>query len=101
MWLVILILQVLFFAVSWHLIISNVLIATLLTVTTARFGLLAAITWHFFFSLSFFWPLTTNFSLWYSTSAIFALTIMVGLAVYGFYISLAGQKLFGEGLLKE
>jgi hypothetical protein len=101
MWLTILTLQVLFFGVSWHLVISNVIIATLLTVTTARFGLLAAIAWHLFFQLTFFWPLTTNFSLWYSSGAVLALTIMVGLAVYGFYTSLAGQKLFGEGILKE
>jgi hypothetical protein len=101
MWLTILILQMLFFAVSWHLIISNLIIATLLTVTTARFGLLAVITWHFVFSMSFFWPMTTNFSSWYSSATILSLAVITGLALYGFYTSLAGQKLFGEGILKE
>lgn len=101
MWLTILTIQILFFARSWYMLISNVLVATLLVVTTARFGLLAAIVWQFFFLLSFSWPMTTNFSLWYSSATIFALAIMTGLAVYGFYVSLAGQKLFGDHLLKE
>ncbi|HKS28895.1 MAG TPA: serine/threonine-protein kinase [Pyrinomonadaceae bacterium] len=101
MWLTILVIQVLFFASSWHIVISNLLIATLLTATVARFGLLAAISWHFFFSLSFFWPLTTNFSLWYSSATILSLVVLIGLAVYGFYTSLAGQPLFREGILKE
>ena len=101
MWLTIFAIQALFFADSWYMLVSNVLIATLLVVTTARFGLLAAMSWQFFFFLSFSWPLTTNFSLWYSSAAIFALAILVGLALYGFYTSLAGQPLFREGILKE
>jgi serine/threonine-protein kinase len=101
MWLTIFAIQGLFFVSSWYVLISAVLIPTLLVVTVARFGLLAAITWQLFFLLTFFWPLTTNFSLWYSSSAIFALAILVGLAVYGFYTSLAGQPIFREGILKE
>ncbi|HYO91326.1 MAG TPA: hypothetical protein VEQ40_06805, partial [Pyrinomonadaceae bacterium] len=101
MWLTILTIQLLFFATSWHLAIANVIIATLLTVTVTRFGLLAAITWQFFFLLSFTWPLTLNFSQWYSSGTIFVLMVLCGLALYGFYTSLAGQQLFREGILKE
>ncbi|HEX8174548.1 MAG TPA: serine/threonine-protein kinase [Pyrinomonadaceae bacterium] len=101
MWLTILAIQLLFFASSWHLAISNLIIATLLTVAVARFGLLAVMSWHFFFSLSFFWPLTANFSLWYSSATILSLAVLLGLAVYSFYTSLAGQPLFREGILKE
>ncbi|HEY0323140.1 MAG TPA: serine/threonine-protein kinase [Pyrinomonadaceae bacterium] len=101
MWLTIFAIQVLFFVSSWYMLISAVLIPILLVVTVARFGLLAAITWQLFFMLTFFWPMTTNFSLWYSSSAIFALAVLVGLAVYGFYTSLAGQTIFREGILKE
>jgi hypothetical protein len=101
MWLTIFTIEMLFFATSWHLIITNVIIATILVLTTARFGLLASMAWQFFFLLTFSWPLTTNFSQWYSSGTIFALTVLVGLAVYGFYTSLAGQPLFREGILKE
>jgi serine/threonine-protein kinase len=101
MWLTVLTIQVLFFASSWHIVISNLLIATLLTVTVARFGLLAAISWSFFFQLTFSWPMTTNLSQWYSNATLLALATLVGLAVYGFYTSLAGQPIFREGILKE
>jgi serine/threonine-protein kinase len=101
MWLTIFTIQILFFARSWYLLITSVLISTLLVVTTARFGLLAAMVWQFFFMLSFSWPLTTSFSLWYSSAAILSLTVLTGLALYGFYTSLAGQPLFREGILKE
>ena len=101
MWLVILTIQVLFFADSWHYIIINITIATLLVVTTARFGLLAAMVWQLFFHLTMNWPITTDFSLWYSSAAIFALTVMIGLAVYGFYTSLAGQSVFQGKFLQD
>jgi serine/threonine protein kinase len=101
MWLTILIIEVLFFASSWHVVIANVLIATLLVFTTARFGLLAAMAWQFFFIVSFTWPLTTNFSSWYSSAATLGIAALVGLAVYGFYTSLAGQPIFRDRLLKE
>jgi serine/threonine-protein kinase len=101
MWMTILTIQILFFVRSPYVLISSILIATLLVVTTARFGLLAAMVWQFFFILSFAWPLTTNFSLWYSSATIFSLAVLVTLALYGFYTSLAGQPLFREGILKE
>ena len=44
-----------------------------------------------FFFLSVTYPLTTNFSVWYATPTIFALVIALGLAIYGFYISIGGK----------
>jgi hypothetical protein len=79
----------------------NAFIATLIIVTTARFGLLAAMVWQLFFYLSIDYSLTTNLSAWYFGTTLFALNIMVGLAVYGFYTSLAGQSLFGGRLLRD
>jgi serine/threonine-protein kinase len=101
MWLVIFTIQVVFFASAWYIVFINAAVATLLTVTTARFGLLAVIVWQFVFFLIMNWPITTNFSLWYSSATIFALTVMVGLAVYGFYTSLAGQSLFQDKFLQD
>jgi serine/threonine-protein kinase len=66
-----------------------------------RFGLLASIFAEFFLLLGIFYPLTSDLSVWYSGVTIFALAIGLALAIYGFYISLAGQPLFKEGLLQD
>src|SRR5262245_23900818 len=60
-----------------------------------RFGLLATVT-VFIFADFRFYPLTSDFSVWYAGSSAFALLVAVALAVYGFYTSLAGQPLFRE-----
>jgi hypothetical protein len=54
-----------------------------------------------FFFLAIMYPMTTDFSAWYAPSMVFALALMVGLAVYGFYTSLGGQSLLGDRLLKD
>ena len=56
---------------------------------------------QFFFFLALMYPMTTDFSVWYAPSMVFALALAVGIAVYGFYISLGGQSLFGNRLLQE
>jgi serine/threonine protein kinase len=66
-----------------------------------RFGLLASIFAEFFILLGVLYPLTSDFSAWYSGVTIFALAIGLGLAIYGFYVSLAGQPLFRGGLLQD
>jgi hypothetical protein len=71
------------------------LIAALWLFVLLRFGLLATVT-VFIFSDFRFYPLTSDFSVWYSGSTAFALLVAVALAVYGFYTSLAGQPLFRE-----
>jgi hypothetical protein len=39
-----------------------------------------------FFFLSLMYPMTADFSAWYAPSTVFALALMGGIAVYGFYI---------------
>ena len=63
--------------------------------------LLATMVAQLFFFLTRPYPLTTDFSVWYATSTIFALVIALGLAIYGFYISLGGQRVFGGKLLND
>jgi hypothetical protein len=46
-------------------------------------------------------PITTDFSAWYAGSAIFALTIIVGLTGYAFHTALAGRPLVKAGFLEE
>ncbi|HEX2487863.1 MAG TPA: serine/threonine-protein kinase [Blastocatellia bacterium] len=71
------------------------LMAALLLFVLLRFGLLATVT-VFIFADFRFYPLTSDFSIWYAGSTAFALLVAVTLAVYGFYTSLAGQPLFRE-----
>ena len=45
--------------------------------------------------------MTIELSAWYAVDFTMALIICVALAVYSFYISLAGQPLFGGKLLED
>jgi Protein kinase domain len=91
----------LFFASSTFAWIAFVFVAMLMVISVARFGLLAVMTNQVFFFLSFFYPLTSDFSAWYAPSGFFAIFIMLALSIYGFYISLAGQPLFRTPLLTD
>ena len=76
-------------------------IVSLLVLTFMRFGLLAMAA----SILIFFWlndlPFTTNFSAWYAGIWIFEMFMVTALAVYAFYTSLGGQKIFKGGLLED
>jgi len=76
-------------------------IATLNVVCVSRFGLLAVISFNTFFHLSFHNAITANVSSWYFGNTIFAGVALLGLAIYGFYTSLAGQKIFEGKILRD
>jgi hypothetical protein len=65
-----------------------------------RYGLLTLVS-AFVFSVLGSLPITTNFTAWYATGFVMYLALLVALAVYGFYTSLAGQKPFGGKFLEE
>jgi hypothetical protein len=81
--------------------IRAALSAAMVTFVLLRFGFLALIFTYFFLFFGVFYPLTSDLSAWYATSALFAPVVGAALAVYGFYISLAGQRLFKGGLLED
>jgi len=81
--------------------IASILVALSIAIVVARFGLLATMTAQLFFFLSVTYPLTTDFSAWYSSSTVFALVMALGISVYGFYTSLGGRRLFADRLLGE
>jgi serine/threonine-protein kinase len=66
-----------------------------------RYGLLALISAIFFLHLIIFYPITSDFFAWYAGDFVLALLISLGLAVYGFYTSLAGQPLFRGAIPEE
>jgi hypothetical protein len=67
----------------------------------ARFGLLATIAFNLFFNLTFFYPLTSDVSVWYTSAAFLPVVVILALAIFGFYTSLGGQTVFKGGLLRE
>ena len=86
----------------------NVLMSPLIALGTllvvfvlARYGLLAMIAAVFVAHLFVFFPMTTELTAWYATDFIIGLAVCVALAAYGCYTALAGQSLFGKGLLED
>jgi protein kinase-like protein len=85
----------------WAGLLGTGLIAAITVVCVARFGLLAAVSRAVFFELSFHNAITSDFSSWYFGNTIFAAVVLFGLAIYGFYTSLAGQPLLKSKLLQD
>jgi hypothetical protein len=71
--------------------VASIIVALSITIVVARFGLLATMVAQLFFFLSIMYPMTTDFSVWYVPSTVFALVIALGLAIYGFYTSIGGR----------
>ncbi len=86
---------------DWTGWLGVALIATIIVVCISRFGLLAMVSFQIFFTLTLHNPITANFSSWYFGNTIFAAVVLLGLAIYGFYTSLAGQKIFQAKFLKD
>jgi serine/threonine-protein kinase len=82
-------------------LIYGALFSALLIAVATRFGLLALTTTLFFTTIFGNFPMTIDFSVWYASSTIFALTATLALVAYAFYISLAGQGVFKGKLLHE
>lgn len=74
---------------------------TFLVLTAARFGVLAMISGFIFYHLIVFYPVTSDLSAWYAGDFILCVVFLAGLAIYGFYTSLAGQKIFQMKMLAD
>jgi serine/threonine-protein kinase len=75
--------------------------ALLLAVMVGRFGLLATVSVWFaslFFGLA---PLTTDLSAWYAPQGVVAALVVIGLAVYGFVVSVGVKRLALGGFLGD
>ncbi|HYO63707.1 MAG TPA: serine/threonine-protein kinase [Pyrinomonadaceae bacterium] len=82
-------------------LVFNALLAAAYIFVASRFGLLALTVAQFVFFTIEFYPLTTDFTAWYAGVSIFALSVVVALAAYGFHLSLAGKSLFRGSLLED
>jgi hypothetical protein len=72
-----------------------------LTLLTMRFGLLSLIVAWFTWRLLAAVPMTLEFTHWRAIPSNWTLAMLIGLALFGFYASRAGQPLFGSILREE
>ena len=80
----------------WLAVLFVGLTAFLLLFIWVRFGLLATIASRLVYMLVLDYPIDPDLSAWYSGATLFAVFAVVGLALYGFFTSTAGQPWFRE-----
>src|SRR6185295_16583969 len=66
-----------------------------------RFGPLALMSTLMVFHVWVFYPITSDFTAWYASSFIMIAIVMIAMATYGFFVSLAGQSLWSVKLLDD
>jgi hypothetical protein len=75
-------------------------IYSIAALAVVRFGLVALATGVFTANVLLNLPLTLDVSIWYAGTSLAVLLSFVAIAVWGFYTSLAGRKLWKEGLFE-
>lgn len=76
--------------------------SALIILAATRFGLLTLTVALFFTTIFSSYPMTTDFSVWYSQSTVFALLVAGAVVAFAFYTSLGGQPVFkGRSASKE
>lgn len=81
-------------------LVAGGLVLSTFVLVAARFGVLAMISlWVFLDIINR--PITTELSAWYATEFILYAVLLIGLAIFGFYTSTAGQKLWTGKLFEE
>ena len=79
----------------WIALIFQLIIVGTITAVVVRYGLLVAAISSAIGNVLGGVPLTLSLSHWTATTSNVALTIVIGLTLFGFYASRAGQPLFG------
>jgi hypothetical protein len=78
--------------------ITMVVTGALVIVVLTRYGLLAFTVGIIFSSWDAI-PLTTNPDSWYFGASLMSMLVFAGIAIYGFVVSLGGQKVFKDPVL--
>jgi len=84
--------------VNWFGVASAVGTATVLVFALVRLGLLALVVMMITSLCLWQFPFTTDFSRWYAGLGLVGLLAFTAIAVFGFWVSLAGQPLFKDDL---
>ncbi|MEZ5346465.1 MAG: protein kinase [Pyrinomonadaceae bacterium] len=93
----------LFFVLTIHpiLVFFSFFMSVLYVVSLWRFGLLGFVANMFFFYLTYLIPYTFDTSAFYFSTSVIAMIIVLVLAFYAFYISIAGKSGFGGNTAGE
>jgi hypothetical protein len=83
---------------SWPFAVA---VCALYVTLVARFGMLALLVSIIFHHLLVFFPITPDLTAWHATPFIIDLLLLVALALYGFRISLGGQRLLRGSFLED
>ena len=81
LWMIIALLPALLFITEWWSLVAPVILATALTVTVTRLGLLATVAWYGSFLLSYTFPLAFSGGVWYGGYSFITAAMIVGLTV--------------------
>jgi len=76
-------------------------VGALTILVAARYGLVALVVYQLTWDVLLAFPLTLDFSRWYAGRGMIAAAVFLGLAVYGFRVSLGGKPAFGAVELGE
>jgi hypothetical protein len=82
-------------------LLRAVLCNGLILFVLVRYGILAAVALFYTANVILDFPMSLDFSRWYSGSCLAALLVILGLAAYGFYSSLGGRPIFGDSALHD
>jgi serine/threonine-protein kinase len=82
-------------------VIAGVVGATLMVFVLKRFGFLSFFVTSLVGDFFFTFPITTDPSAWYFDVTLLSMSMFAALLLYGFYVSLGGQKLFRGSLIPE
>jgi hypothetical protein len=82
-------------------LVGTLIFSSLAVFVMIRFGLLALVANWIVYNTLENYPLTTQWSAWYSGISLTGILLMASLAFYGFYTSLGGRPVFGGAVLEE
>ncbi len=89
------------YAGNWQVWAISILANGLIAVAMTRYGLVAVAVSSFAQITLNAFPVTLNFSAWYAGIGLAPLVAVLALAVFAFYTSLGGQKVFRGSLLED
>ena len=85
---------------STVVMVAGIMTTSLFVLMVAKFGVVAMISGLLFADI-LNRPVTTELSAWYASEFVMYALVLIGLAVFGFYTSTAGQKLWQGELLGD
>ena len=81
--------------------VAGAIMPTLLLLALTRFGLLSLVSAVFYVHLWAFYPVTPQLSAWFAPNFILQALLLAAIAVYGFVVSLEGQRILSGGFLED